>query len=149
MSSGDPPHVLHWDCEKQGCFNRKKRLKFHLLSDCLPDRIAFTDIDAATEIGGNLLLLEWKDHAEIKRGQRILFERRPAVVLIVEGDAEEMAVTSMCTVWCGVVSAPEPADLERLRQEIRAWAKWAVNNPALQKRMTSFPFFHGELLCRN
>jgi hypothetical protein len=92
MSHADRAHLLHWDCEKHGCFNRKKRLKCHVLSDCLPGQIAFTDTLAVTEIGGNLLLVEWKDHAELKRGQRILYERMtrvcPAAVLVVEGDAE-------------------------------------------------------------
>ena len=99
MSPNDPPHVLHWDCQKHGCFNQKKRLKFRRLSDCLPGRIAFTDIDAITEINGNMLVLEWKDHTELTRGQRILFERLtrvcPAAVLVVEGDAEHMIVISV------------------------------------------------------
>ena len=138
MSHADRAHVLHWDCEKHGCFNRKKRLKFHVLSDCLPGRIAFTDLDAVTEIGGNLLLLEWKDHAELKRGQRILYERMtrvcPAAVLVVEGDAEQMTVVRIRTVWQGIISPPEPANLDRLRRDIQAWAQWAMANPALQRR---------------
>ncbi|GAB6184535.1 hypothetical protein [Thermopirellula anaerolimosa] len=138
MSPNDPPHVMHWDCRKHGCFNQKKRLKFRFLSDCLPDRIAFTDIDAITEINGNLLVLEWKAHTGLTRGQRILFERLtltcPATVLVVEGDAEQMSVISVRMVWCGKIGPPEPADLERLRQEIRAWAQWAAANRAFQRK---------------
>lgn len=138
MSHDNPPHVLYWDCQKHGCFNQKKRLKFRLLSDCLPGRIAFTDIDAITEINGNLLLLEWKEHTELTRGQRILFERLtlvcPAAVLVVEGDAEQMTVVSIRTIWCGVVSPPAAANLDRLRKEIQAWAQWAMANPALQRK---------------
>ena len=130
--------MLHWDCKKHGCFNQKKRLRFRLLSDCLPGRIAFTDIDAITEINGNLLLLEWKDHTELTRGQRILFERLtllcPAAVLVVEGDAEQMTVVSIRTVWRGGVSQPEAANLDRLRQEIQAWAQWAMANSALPRK---------------
>lgn len=137
MSPNDLPHVLHWDCQKQGCFNQKKRVKFRLLSDCLPGRIAFTDIDAITEIKGNLLLLEWKDHTELPKGQRILFERLtlgcPATVLVIEGDAEQMSVVSIRMVWRGVIWPPEPADLDRLRREIQAWVQWALANPVFPR----------------
>jgi hypothetical protein len=138
MSHDHGANPLRWDCDTQGCFNQKKRPKIEVFADCLPGRIAFTDIDAITEIGGNLLLLEWKDHTELKRGQRILFERLtrvcPAAVLVVEGDAEQMTVISIRTVWRGVVSPPEAATLDGLRQEIHKWAQWAMRNPALQRR---------------
>ncbi|MBC7353259.1 MAG: hypothetical protein H5U08_12930 [Thermogutta sp.] len=128
---------LRWDCTKQGCFNQKKRPKIELFADCLPGRIAFTDIDAITEINGHLLVLEWKDHTELPKGQRILFERLtlgcPATVLVIEGDAEQMSVVSIRMVWRGVIWPPEPADLDRLRREIQAWARWAAVTPALSR----------------
>lgn len=138
MSHDNGANPMRWECTTQGCFNQKKRPKIELFADCLPGRIAFTDIAAITEIGGNLLLLEWKDHAELQRGQRLLYERMtlvcPAAVLVVEGDAEQMTVISIRTVWQGVISPPEPASLERLRHDIQAWGQWVMANPALQRK---------------
>jgi metallo-beta-lactamase family protein len=61
MSRDNGFNPMRWDCAEQGCFNHKKRPKIELFADCLPGRIAFSDIDAIAEINGNLLLLEWKD----------------------------------------------------------------------------------------
>lgn len=129
---------MRWDCARQGCFNRKKRPKIEIFADCLPGRISFGDIDGIVEINGNLLLLEWKDHQEISRGQRILFVRLtrlcPATVLVVEGDAEDMTVTSIRIIFNGVISESEPVDLEKLRQYIRMWSDYALANSALRQK---------------
>ncbi len=126
-----------WSCDRQGCFNLKKRPKIEMFADCLPGRIAFSDIDAVTEINGNLLFLEWKEHQNICVGQKILFERLtllcPATVLIVEGDAERMTVDSIRTVWNKTISPPEPADINGLRREIAAWKDWALANSAMNR----------------
>ena len=131
--SPDSLPVMNWDCERQGCFNRKKRLKFGVFKDCLPGKISFSDVDGIVEINGNLLLMEWKDHHNLGTGQRILFERLtrfcPAAVLIVEGDAETMAVDSVAIVHGGQIDPPWQADLDGLRQLIRGWADWALKNP--------------------
>ena len=129
---------MRWDCAKKGCFNRKKRPKIEIFADCLPGRIAFGDVDGIVEINGNLLLLEWKEHQEISRGQRILFERMtrlcPATVLVVEGDAEDMAVSSIRTIWNGEIPKSEPGDLEKLRRYIREWSDYAMANSALRQK---------------
>jgi len=136
MSRDNGANPMRWDCSKRGCFNIMKRPKIEMLADCLPGRIAFTDIDGIAEVCGNLLLLEWKDHREIGTGQRLLFERMtllcPATVLIVEGDAQDMSVRSVSTVSDGLVSPPEPADLGGLRSQIRQWRDWALANSALR-----------------
>ena len=136
MSRDNGANPMRWDCQRQGCFNLMKRPKIEMLADCLPGRIAFTDIDGVTEVCGNLLLLEWKDHQEVGTGQRLLFERMtllcPATVLIVEGDAQDMSVRSVSTVSGGVISPSEPADLDGLRSQIRQWRDWALANPALR-----------------
>ncbi len=135
MACDNGRNPLRWDCRTQGCFNLKKRPKIERLADCLPGRIAFTDVDAMTEICGNLLLLEWKGHQALGTGQRLLFERMtalsPATVLIVEGDAETMTVSSVRTVWRGRMSPPETADLTGLRRAIQAWSAWALAHPAV------------------
>ncbi len=126
-----------WNCNRQGCFNLKKRPKIEMFADCLPGRIAFSDIDAVTEISGNLLFLEWKEHQRICKGQELLFERLtllcPATVFVVEGDAERMAVDSFRTVWKGKISPPELADINVLRREIAAWKDWALANSAMNQ----------------
>ena len=133
MSHDHGANPMRWNCAKQGCFNRVKRPKIEIFADCLPGRIAFSDVDAIVEINGNLLL-EWKDHQEISRGQRILFERItrlcPATVLVVEGDAETMEVDSIRTVWKGNIEKPVPANVELLRWYIRDWADYALANSA-------------------
>ena len=138
---------MQWDCARQGCFNAKKRPKIEIFADCLPGRIAMSDVDAIVEVCGNLLLMEWKDHQQISRGQRILFERLtllcPATVLIVEGDAELMTVSSIRTAWRGVISAPEAIDIGGLRMRIEDWSRWAMGNSAIlqsQRRLEKSPF---------
>ena len=129
MSNTNGANPLRWDCTKCSCFNIKKRPKIEIFADCLPGKIAFTDVDAIVEIEGNLLLLEWKDHQAIPTGQRILFERMtllcPAVVFVVEGDAEHMTVKTISVVWAGKVIPHTPANIETLRMRIKAWANWA------------------------
>jgi hypothetical protein len=135
MSRDNGFNPMRWDCAEQGCFNHKKRPKIELFADCLPGRIAFSDIDAIAEINGNLLLLEWKDHKNINTGQRVLFERVtqicPATVLIVQGDAEHMTVISVRTVWRGTIMPVEATDLDGLRGRIREWSQWAMRNSAV------------------
>ena len=136
--SHDGQFAMNWDCQRQGCFNQKKRLKFAALKESLPGRISFSDVDGIVEIKGNLLLLEWKDHRNLCTGQRILFERMtrfcPATVLIVEGDAEFMAVDSIAIVWKGQIGPSRPADRSCLLEMIRDWADWATENPVLHRQ---------------
>lgn len=135
MSLDNGANPMQWDCARQGCFNVKKRPKIEMFADCLPGRIALSDVDAIVEVCGNLLLMEWKDHQDLTTGQRILFERLtslcPGTVLIVEGDAEQMTVNSIRTAWQGVISPPEETDMDGLRSRIRAWSQWALANSAI------------------
>ncbi|HYW80505.1 MAG TPA: hypothetical protein VE890_13060 [Thermoguttaceae bacterium] len=137
MSHDNGANPMRWDCQRQGCFNAKKRPKIEQFADCLPGRIAFTDVDGLVEINGNLLLIEWKDHQSVSTGQRILFERltrfSPAVVLIVEGDAETMAVESIAIAYDGRIDPPAQADLDGLRKLIREWAQWALGNSVVRR----------------
>ncbi len=138
MSRDNGANPMRWSCEKQGCFNVKKRPKIEQFADCLPGRIAFSDVDGIVEINGNLLLMEWKDHRHLCTGQRILFERLtrfcPATVLIVEGDAESMAVDSVSIAWDGQIGPSKQADLNDLCKMVRDWAAWAVDTPVIRQR---------------
>jgi hypothetical protein len=129
---------MRWDCEKQGCFNKKKRPKIETFADCLPGRIAFGDVDALVEIEGNFLFLEFKEHDRIPKGQQILFRRltrlAPATVLVIEADVETMDVFGMNRVFNGEIFPQVDTDLEGVRQEISSWAKWALQNSKLKKK---------------
>lgn len=136
MSHDDGRNPMRWECSRQGCFNRVKRPKIEWFADCLPGRIAFSDIDAITEVCGNLLILEFKEHKGLSTGQRVLFERVtrmcPATVLIVEADAQSMTVQSISVVSKGVISPPEPADLNDLRNRIQGWTEMALVHSPLR-----------------
>ena len=125
---------MRWDCKKQGCFNVHKRPKIELFADCLPGRIAFSDVDGVVEICGNLLALEWKEHRRVPRGQHLLFTRwtanGPATVIMIIGDARTMTVEEIAFVHKGVIGPWQDADFEGVRQYIRDWEKWARANPA-------------------
>ena len=130
MSHDKGFNPMRWECDRQGCFNRVKRPKIELFADCLPGRIAFSDVDAVTEVCGNFLVLEFKDHQELGTGQRVLFERLtrlcPVTVLLVEADVATMTVHSIAVVAEGVISPWQPADLDDLRARIQAWSDMAV-----------------------
>jgi hypothetical protein len=131
--SGHNP--LRWDCERQGCFNLHKRPKIEVFADCLPGRMAFSDVDGIAEVNGNLLVLEWKEHRGVPTGQRVLYERwtagGPATVLLVVGDARQMTVEETACVHQGIVGPWRGTDLEGLRQDIRAWSDWSLMHPAV------------------
>jgi len=137
MSSDNGVNPMQWNCETRGCFNIKKRPKIERFADCLPRRLAFSDVDGLAEVAGNYLYLEWKEHTSLSSGQAILFRRLtttcPAAVLIVEGDAEHMTVDSIRLVWQGTIHEPEPATLDELRASIRHWAAWAEAHPRSQR----------------
>ena len=137
MSRDNGRNPMRWNCETQGCFNIKKRPKIELLAKCFPGKIAITDVDGLVEVCGNFLYLEWKDHRNLSAGQRILFERLtalcPATVLIVEGDAQDMTVRSISTVWAGTIGASEEADFDDLLNNLCQWCAWALENPAIRR----------------
>jgi len=124
---------MRWDCQRQGCFNIHKRPKIEMFADCLPGRIAFSDVDGIVEIKGNLLAMEWKEHKHIPRGQHLLYTRwtanGPATVILVVGDAKDMAVDEVAFVHKGVIGPWRDMDIEGLRQAIRDWGQWALAHP--------------------
>jgi len=56
---------MRWDCQKQGCFNKKKRPRIEMFAECLPGKIAVGDVDGLVEIKGNFLFLEFKEHSNL------------------------------------------------------------------------------------
>jgi len=127
MSNGENP--LRWDCEKQGCFNKKKRPKIEVFAECFPRRINFGDVDGIVEIGGRFLMLEWKPGSgKLSTGQRILYERitkhMPCVVLVVAGDPETMRVGEVAVYMNGTFHEWEPCDLAHLKERMKKWVAW-------------------------
>ncbi len=121
---------LRWDCQAQGCFNLKRRPKIEVFAECLPGKIAFSDVDAITEVNGFFLLQEWKSYrGELPTGQRIMFERMTSsgrfTVLVVVGDAETMIVEYAATIYAGRNFGFQKSSLNDLKKRIGQWAVWA------------------------
>jgi hypothetical protein len=121
---------LRWKCDESGCYNTKHRPKIEMFAECLPGKIAFTDVDASVEVNGSFLFLEFKSGGprEIPMGQRIYFTRltqlSPKItVVVVCADAETMGVTAACVISKGKMGEWEPLDIGMLKNRIRAWAE--------------------------
>ena len=117
---------LRWDCEKQGCFNKKCRPKIEVFSDCFPGRINFGDVDGIVEINGKGLLLEWKCFSlNIPTGQKIMYQRLTKSgllsVIVVFGNAETMEVRKYCWFKKGVQSDWLDANLDEIKIQIKQW----------------------------
>lgn len=122
--------AFHWDCERQGCFNKVHRPRFEMLNDVLPGKIGFTDIDAIVEINGRGLMIEWKGIGVlIPKGQEIMFRRLTSrgalTVFVVEGHAYNMTVESLQAIDDGEIKPKVPATLDTLRDWIIYWVEWA------------------------
>jgi len=124
---------LRWDCEKRGCFNKLKRPKIEIFSDCFPGRINFGDVDAIVEINGKGLMLEWKEgQQELKRGPLLMYERLTKTkllsVFVVSGNAETMVVDGIMVWFSGKGEKWKSATLDILKRCIRKWVQWAQKN---------------------
>lgn len=130
---------LRWDCEKQGCFNIKKRPKLEEFYDCLPGKIAFGDVDGIVEINDHYLLLEFKgDNIRLPKGQEIMYKRltkgRPVTVWIINGDCETMHISEYYVFWNGEKRSPENITLEELKRRIIAWVQYAKKSATYSKQ---------------
>jgi len=127
--SGENP--MRWDCERRGCFNKKKRPKIEQFSECLPGKCAFGDVDGLAEINGHGLFLEWKPApVDIRTGQRLTYERLTKTSLIsvicIAGDAESMVVTHQAKFFRGKFYPWKTASIEDVKKSIRSWVKWTA-----------------------
>ncbi len=120
---------MRWDCDRDGCFNKKRRPKIEVFADCFPRRINFGDVDGLVELCGAFCLLEWKGAGgSVGRGQElsyIAFTRSPGnIVFVVEGDAETMIVRRYCIFWKGKKQGWITASLEDVKIRIRGWGEY-------------------------
>ena len=123
-------HAMRWDCDKDGCFNKLKRLKFEVFYDCFTGKINFSDVDAIVEINGQVLMMECKEPGlSLPVGQRIMYERMTSngnvTVFVVQGAPETMIVKRYCHFWMGVPSKPRVATLDDLNIRIGRWVQFA------------------------
>lgn len=121
---------MRWRCERDGCFNVKRRPKIEVFADCFPRRINFGDVDGLVELNGFFCLLEWKgDGGALRFGQIKSFVNFTHsignIVLVVHGDAESMAVEAYETFWAGKQHKRVEADLDGVKERIRRWSMWA------------------------
>ena len=120
---------MRWDCERDGCFNVKRRPKIEVFADCFPRRINFGDVDGLVELSGKFCLLEWKgDGGELGRGQVLSFKaftKIPKnVVFVVRGDAETMQVEGYSLFTEGQHHPLVEASLDDAKDRIRRWCEW-------------------------
>lgn len=121
---------MRWNCGRDGCFNVVKRPKIELFADCLPGKIAFSDVDGITEINGKCLMLEFKPApVTLQAGQRIMFTRLSnsgiVSVILLAGDAQTMQISHMAKIYLGRWHEWRPATLDEAKGAISAWAQWA------------------------
>jgi hypothetical protein len=129
-----------WDCSSDGCFNKKRRLKFGCFFKALPKRVSFSDLDGIVECFGNALILEWKyydaDSAPsrscIPLGQQIMFERLARAgnisVICVAGNAEDMSVKYIKKYHGNKVTEWMEGNQETLLESISSWVAWSEKN---------------------
>ena len=124
---------MRWDCEKQGCFNIKRRPKIEVFSDCFPNNISFGDVDGIVEINGYGLLLEWKQDVKCPpMGQHIMYQKltktKLLTVFLVIGHAETMEVSHIGGYYGGKQKKTQKTDLEGVKTKIKNWVQRAQAN---------------------
>lgn len=120
-----------WQCDRNGCFLKRKVLKFEVLKDCLPGRMSFMDIDAAAEVNRHFMFMEWKANGHwLGTGQELFYRRLTQLpnveALAVYGDAEHMRVTRVREIKSGKLGEWEPCDLNGLKDRLRKWSDGAM-----------------------
>ena len=123
--------ALDWDCCQRGCYNICGRPKLKALKDALPGNIGFSDVDAAVEVGGRVLTIEWKSlGASLPWPQQRYHEGLTAashriVSVVVEGDAASMTCNRMRVIRRGSLEEWEPCTLVSLKERIHRWSHTA------------------------
>ena len=119
---------MRWDCssDKDGCCRRLGQPDLTALDECLPGRIAMTDVDGLVEINGLFLFIEWKRRRDVPAGQRIMFERltkHPEFTILVNlGDPGTMAVERYDVFRARRRRGWRDCDLSQLKRHVRTWA---------------------------
>lgn len=125
---------MRWKCERDGCFNTKRRPKIEAFAECFPRRINFGDVDGIVELCGKFCMLEWKgDGGSLRQGQTMTYRAFTSIpgntVFVVQGDAETMDVERYCVFWQGRQCPWVVGGLAEVKGRIRSWVNW-VQQPA-------------------
>lgn len=117
---------MRWNCERRGCFNKKRRPKIEVFAECFPRKINFGDVDGLVEVNGKFCLLEWKgDGGVIGLGQHrsyVSFTRNDGnIVLVVHGDAETMEVAGYGYYRRGFYFRLGQGTLDDVKTFVRRW----------------------------
>jgi hypothetical protein len=119
---------VSWNCERDGCFNRKKRPKFGAFASCFPrPNLSFTDVDAVIERRGFFLFLEFKgEDVDVPTAQRILLEQLTrlsdnVIAMVVSCDCETMTVTHVQPFDGGAMGQRKACTLRQLQGFVRRW----------------------------
>jgi hypothetical protein len=115
------------------------------LSEVLPKRTAFSDIDAHVEIDGHSLNLEFKRSLfKMNRGQTMKAVRQArfqrTTTFFIEGNTDQPGklVIVGSTGIDGEIQISDliPIDLDGLRDKISKWEKWARKNSLVKGNKT-------------
>ena len=109
-----------------------------MLADCLPGNLQFTDVDAATEVNGRFIFVEWKDHRSLCFAQETFLRRLTAlsikvVVIAVEGNAETMEVRGCQRIHNNIVFPCVDCIIIELKQLIKDICSWFGQRMAIGK----------------
>ena len=135
-------NFLRWDCEKNGCFNKLCRVKFHVFADCFPGNINFSDVDGIVEINGRALMLEWKtNRGSLPTGQAIMYRRITKAglisVLCVVGNAETMQCEGYSIYKEGKFFEFKRGALRQIKKVIRKWVLSVIKEGECQQQTIS------------
>ena len=127
--SCDGYNPLRWNCDLDGCFNKKLRPKIEMFADCFPGKISFGDIDGMVERDGAFILMEWKaEGGALCTAQEIAFTNfskfNRCLVVVVHGNPETMAVDGYSYFWEGVHSVYKPKTFDELHAFVKRWVDW-------------------------
>ena len=132
--SNNGRNPMLWDCSKSGCFNQKRRPKIEVFAECLPGKIAFSDVDAITEVNGRALVIEWKGApTALSIGQSLMWKRFTKTcdftVLCIAGDAETMDISHIRWCYGGVWDSHwQTADMQHVKDMISEWGAEAMKS---------------------
>lgn len=125
---------LRWDCKKSGCYNKVLRPRIEHFAPCFPRKIAMSDVDGIVEIGGNFMMLEWKQPPGVLgRGQEIMFQKltrkgMPFKIFVVTGDSQSMEISDYAVFENGTYRRFDGVNFQDLISNIIDWAEWADAN---------------------
>ena len=121
---------IYWDCQSGGCYNVVHRPKIEVFAECLPGKIAMTDIDGTVEVNSHFLFFEFKSGGprDIPLGQKLYFQRLTKIshkikALVICADAETMVCTHLCEISNGVIGEWQTTTLEDLKARLNNWAE--------------------------